>query len=1320
MSAAAKDALDKAAALRELVLHGACAGATFLGGLPRLDKSLAAVPRDWAALPSLLTTCYTEGADTVCMSNAALQGMKEDEFLAAGSPKLELPMGVLDYHGPVGWISVGQSYGMYTAVCGAMAIVSLVFLVGFLTTKLVCCCRRSVCKVKAPEPKVESAGRALFCQLSGLFCVLFFTLWVLGYAVASNDRGNKGLTETMKVAGTQSSVGLAELLAGLPLVARDGVEMLGRTTLPSVYAHVGHAITDSFDLGQTKRAVVCVADTIDLFGPAKMGEFYGLLDDVNASLSAFPDFGAMATRITAIDTTVQSLGPILADLASFIAGLKTALLGLDVAAIKTGLDDLDHVLSGDLAGNLTATKTALQAMKDNLPAGADVGTCKADLSAFESNPTTATANACVASQSALKVKLNAIPTGVNVTVANLQTVFATAVTVLDGLVATFSAAEGQITALPSGATVVAALQPLQTALAALDFSGVKGDLAALGAAVALLPRSARVQPVVGVVGQVADQLPCILSLLPQIASLNGSLVKLPGDLDFSGMLVQVNETVRNATGNTDQMTQLFRDLDSQIDRLPNTSAYTETLDGFEATLNDTLASLDVGDQMATIDASKGSFNVSDVTAKVRALKTQLAGGLPVTGPQLTDLGNFDDSKAHAITAIDGAVAAINTWTSSSAPKAGVCMSGGSAGQECGPSVGSQPCLSAICSWEATSGVVQTAILQMDALATNLGDVLDLTPVIANIDQASSKIAGVPAMDTSPLDDLENKVGSFAPKVDGYVTTIRDTNSSLAGSLSLLNIADAVTHINTAATQIDDARGKMDTYYGIVDGLNTSLASIQDKKAMVDGLEGVLVALADLFNEPLSVRGHALLANLSGTKVADAIKAGGIYGGAELVAWTLDNIVNEVYRPVQALLKAMNSSDSSSTSTSVGVADDNFSAASDAVVQQRVVLDAMQAASNKDFSLGHLNYVMRTIQQANLTASTLWTGEDFDAYRAQGVLGLDGVYAEGALVASYADDGRCLLDECIVNQVDIINKYPYNGLPMARESAWSRIFIFPILVVLLGILAFACSAAGRSCSSPLVACSCGLAFLLYMLAAGVLPMVLVFSDVCDNIAPLSASSIKAVEPTLCLSLFNVSAVTDARGSVYCVLNVSGGQSLHIDLDATVESLLGDCSAASWANVASDAAAPEEPVKQLWKRVGEVARPIAKYYVDKATENNTVLGTKALELMDQTSGDMADLIKQLAEGLSGPAGCAGLGAVLSSALDPVCCSLRTSLFFLIAPWFMIAIGISSCVLPIICCTSRPRRNVAKVAAYNAQVLAEEAKAKAKARSEAWGKK
>ena len=54
MSAAAEDALGKAKALRELVLNGACAGATFLGGLPRLDKSLAAVPRDWAALPSLL------------------------------------------------------------------------------------------------------------------------------------------------------------------------------------------------------------------------------------------------------------------------------------------------------------------------------------------------------------------------------------------------------------------------------------------------------------------------------------------------------------------------------------------------------------------------------------------------------------------------------------------------------------------------------------------------------------------------------------------------------------------------------------------------------------------------------------------------------------------------------------------------------------------------------------------------------------------------------------------------------------------------------------------------------------------------------------------------------------------------------------------------------------------------------------------------------------------------------------------------------------------------------------------------------------------
>ena len=1317
MSAAVEDALGNAKALRELVLNGACAGATFLGGLPRLDKSLAAVPRDWAALPSLLTTCYNEGADTVCMNNAALQGMDEEEFIAAGSPKLELPMGLIDYHGSVGWISVGQSYGMYTAVCGAMAVVSLVFLVGFLTTKLVCCCRRSVLKVKAPEPKVESAGRAMFCQLSGLFCVLFFTLWVLGYAVVSNNRGNKGLTETMKLAGTQSSVGLAELLSGLPVVARDGVEFLGRTTLPSVYAHMGHAITDSIDLGQTKRAVVCVADTIDMFGPAKMGEFYGLLDDVNRSLSTFPDFGAMATRIEAIDTTVQSLGPILADLASFIAGLKTALLGLDVAAIKTGLDELDHVLSGDLAGNLTATKTALQAMKDNMPAGADVSTCKADLSAFKTNPTTTTADACIDSQNALKVKLNAIPTGVNVTVANLQTVFASAVTVLDGLVATFSAAEGQIAALPSGAAVVAALQPLQTALAALDFSGVKGDLAALGAAVALLPRSARVQPVVGVVSQVADQLPCILSLLPQIASLNGSLVKLPGDLDFSGMLGQVNETVRNATGSTDQMTQLFRDLDSQIDRLPNTSAYTETLDGFEVTLNGTLASLDVGDQMATIDASKSSFNVSDVTANVRALKTQLAGGLPVTGPELADLGNFDGSKADAITAIDGAVAAINTWKSSSAPKAGVCTSGGSAGQECGPSVGSQPCSSAICSWGATSDMVETAISQMDALATSLGNVLDLTPVISNIDQASSKITGVPAMDTTALDDLETKVDSFAPKVDGYVTTIRDTNSSLAGSLSGLHISDAVTQINTAATQIDDARGKMGSYYGIVDTLNTSLASIQDKKAMVDGLEGVLMALADLFDGAHAVRGQALLASLSGTKVADAIAAGGIYGGAVLVAGTLDNIVNELYRPVQALLKAMNSSDSSSTS-----ADDSsdFSTASDAVVKQRVVFDAMQAASNKDFSLGHLNYVMRTIQQANLTTSTLWTGEDFDAYRAQGVLGLDGVYNEGTLVASYAGDGRCLLDECIVNQVDIINKYPYEGLPMARESAWSRIFIYPILVVLLGILAFACSATGRSCSSPLVACSCGLAFLLYMLAAGVLPMVLVFSDVCDNIVPLSASSIKAVEPTLCLSLFNVSALTDARGSVYCVLEVSGGQSLHIDLDATVESLLGDCSAASWANVASDAAAPEEPVKQLWKRVSEIARPIAKYYVDKATENNTELGTKALDLMDQTSGDMADLIKQLAEGLSGPAGCAGLGAVLSSALDPVCCSLRTSLFFLIAPWFMIAIGISSCILPIICCTGRPRRNVAKVAAYNAQVLAEEAKAKAKVRAEAWGKK
>ncbi|CAK9014083.1 Uncharacterized protein (Fragment) [Durusdinium trenchii] len=1252
-----------------------------LGNLPRFGPKLGAVAEpDWSKLPPLLATCENDTA-SICFKDDLLLGQGGDFD----------PMDLLNGES-TGWHGVLQSYAGYGGLSAALAVVSFLFLLCFFLYKLLRCCCKCCCSSKSKqqdqqeEGGAKSSGRCGSVAVQGcaVLMLLFLFCFVLSFCFVGNAKGNNALPEAVKDIGTTVPLGTATMVLSLPAVAENMITRLSGTTFVSMIGTLNSTLTSAVDFTIVKAAIGCVESTMDKFGPSTIAGFLDMIDDVETATGLFPDLSVTLTQIETLSNQTAALDPELAGVKTFILGLKATLQTIDLTPVGTSLTTLNTTLQGDLLPAMQSLEGTLTTMDSNIPASSDITGVADDLAAFRDGPSNTNADAVLASLAALRADLAALPEGVAADVENVQALFDQAVVDLTALQTTFESAKTAVEGVPNATEVDGTLDPLSTLLGGIDLVSIKTTLESLGVAIAALPTSFTTQ--VDEIKTIQDDIPCIMKLKFEFISLNETLIRLPADFDFVvEALDGINDTVADSMSQIDAMSAQLESVDNTLNTLPNTTEFIELIEELEAKLSSAITMLaSVSTEVQAVDTVRGSIDLEDMILSIATLRSNLGAGNPVRidQSQLDELRGLDNSTAAAVANIDTAASLVQDWKDNfgSSGDAGVCTDNA---QACGPGVDPQPCTSELCTYTAMEASLNSAIAEMNSFSTSLSGQPNFADIVTGLQDGQNEIDSMPTLDVATIDSLQSSISDLIPETDTYVAEIETVESSLSSSLATLDLDGLSSQVESADGMLDSVAGDLDSYRTTLADLNGT-ASGGDIADLVSMVGDYVDAVHDLLFQDLDV----LLDNFRGTAVAEAIQREGLAGGLLVVADTLDDIVEPF------------------ANVSEG---EDYTAMRDLVVDNADMFTLIDVAADRDddnlrFSRGAMFYLLSVFGALNGTVPDE-IGLDvsvFEDLRVDegSILGIEGRYnpETGVYDTGYADGVFCVTDECISNTVDMMFSKPIADvpLPLPAGTTISLLYALPGLFCLFVLLALGCATCGRKMTAPMTFCGCAMIPFLFLFAGAIgMPFLLVVSDFCDYMEPTALTIISSSEATLC-ETFGLNVTMDSAGiETYCSFEVDQDNILLFDLNEVTRSILLPCEGLSGANLDDDQDL-QEPIAALWASVRNMSRPLLASNIKPLLESNeTETQPRLDEAVEEILDQLADAIDGSLVDLSNRLGCEQLGFILETVKDPICCSLADSLFFLVIPWFCIALSIFGCIVPILCCTRDfKRRSLAKV--------------------------
>lgn len=1248
---------------------------TQMNSITRVNFGFTPVSNDLSSYSQIVSTSC--GGEPVCLNSeiqAEIDALQND------------PISFTSAADPDSYFSYLQSMGIIAAFGIALAILALVLSIVVLCVK---CCKNICCKKPKqeafdPDERMAQMERERIKVICLYIILLAFVITNFAVILMMQVGGNDGLTNAVKA--------IVDVPDGTVALAKD----VPNTVLSLVSILVGQAGVDSLnriktevdnvvDFDRVHTSFDCARDIVGVAANQSVYDFLrGQIDDIeNFFSSDIPDPGPFIQVILdQVETIVTAVSDVLAQLSS----LESTVAGVNVTALQSSLSTLESSLTTMSTDIDTASAGLLSFLLLVTPIDSAIAQTEFLLKEgyLSDGISDNSAEVLVTRLTTLQGAITALP-DVEGTLSTLITSATSVDGQLDSLIT-------QVSAIPDPLSLVgpvnASLENLIVAIEAIDVTGTAQTLIQAYVDNITLPSLAPIFDFIDDIIALQSKVPCIRDALTALDRVNASLLELPPEVtsvasQVDGIEVLVNDTIdqvlviRDSLADFSNLTGLggFIDLAS-IDALllSAENELTTVVNTIQTVRND----------VNTLILDAAAFNVTEVVDILNGGKAAIAS-MNLSAIDLSAISSVNITAALDELVL-GIAAATTLGTIFDANLAPTDFSCGFVAPPCYSYAGGNPG-NPLPALPAT-----TTPLFVDLCANCPVPVVALLDLLAGLNTFKTSItdadtnngltttvlpsltvakAAIDAIDFTTFSAGLSTFSTFESALASVISSFGDSESiingfdaALAGLAGLGNL----TLPPSVAAIFSSARGTLDAFEATV---NTTLGPILD-----------ILDIEDQVYVFITIDADAIIANLSTTVLNDIINAPNGIG----------NLVDHLKGIIEYVLGFAGGF---GLDTSVIDLNSLIASLADPISYVEVFRDFDGTLEG----FGSFHYVLSAVN----TIQPILTITD-----ATGIPGKNMVTGsfDGGALQDYPGNALCLTDACLKTTIDYVNgapvpevvqvlggvdlvsiqgPLPVTSYPLNREQTTSIPLVYPALILLiaLGVFFLPCC-----CGNFLGVCACLVMVPGFLFAGGLtMPLIIMLNDGCGSLEGLVVSNVNVAQDALCNSL---GFVTEA-GTGFCVVNITLNDpvpvslSIEVDLPQIVNSVINNCAGLSLAN--TNGGPPAEPLQQIFTRLGDDANVLIQDFLTQFLNDPTLipfeLRQSFIDVLLLSGGDIqtvtADLINALDQGL----GCAQITDIYLDYKELLCCDFLTSLYWVVAPWYIFSFAMLLCACPIACC-------------------------------------
>lgn len=1156
------------------------------------------------------------------------------------------------------------------------------------------------------------------CAVQALTCV--FILFSAAFIIVGQTLGPAALPGA--IVGLSGNLGdkLFPLMRTATANVNNFVIQLASDALAPALVNANATLQGAVDLTAVDESVGCVIDTIDN------------LPDIAGMVTAANSMAASATSLTGNLTTLTAAVTNIIYQQGNVSNAVTSLSG-SVSSLQAALPPLQSSLAGTAGAleTLAATQAALVG-SGSASGGGYIGSVQVDVAKLQPGagmPTAAEVQAAAGSTDITNISgdgsltrlingtMNGNVSDVQLLVAHLQTINSSLTT---GIAANYSvtadalAAINALAAATGGAggslaALVSAIGEVAGALAALpDTAGFNAPLTTLASIITAFTVDPVLQPlsevqstldalpnITALIAQldelnaVSAIIPCARGITDQIATINASLVTLPGAVtELVSQLDAANATIAEGLQSVQQAKTLLADAQSQLAAV-NVSDYQAKATGMAELVNATAATLNISAVQARIAALAPAVNVNftSLLANITTINVTLASYVP--SPSLVAaLRGFETARRAVLSSLatqleqysslafgycsgDTSISCAQGSTTCSDASAGACTAPGSYRCAASPQ---QACVAdATCSGITPGDVCLADAARAAALQELILGIPGAVPdTAAALTQLADVQAAVVAVDVAS--QVESVASANASIADVDASGVQADLASVNASLATFDSASVQSTLANVLSSIDDI--DFSSYTAQLNDIADSVQTqVSDNRELLGRVQEALQLGINLLN----VRLPDYVQLLSRSSLTSVLAANGTAG-----------LLLQVATVGQTVLDLLADNQSCVDVPTIDIVSQIPADFIDRVTATGSQPDAM--------NFGVVYYIMNTINWDLLVPATA-PGAKSVFYDASG----DRYYD-----AARGYDQYCLTSACITATVESYTTpsiYATSDtivpLYITPLEASALVWLAPAVVLILALLALVCPLAtsGKSDASAsrrgsccdagwqkvpaawMTGCIiCQLPCIFLFAGALAFPLILAFGDACAS-GPNAGYNLllqPGINNHLCALAYGNSGSASA-----CVYNASlelpDGSSVGIDTTVDLLSV--------YTTVLADECPPTDPwapaVASVLSQLQTVPyERVVSFLTNSSTlaDAGVVVKPPLLQLAVNATNATALAVAGFVSALfADTVTCAPIQTVVDTVSDVACYSLLSPLYWYVTAWYMLAWAFCCCGLP-----------------------------------------
>ncbi|CAE7247947.1 unnamed protein product [Symbiodinium sp. KB8] len=1100
-------------------------------------------------------------------------------------------------------------------------------------------------------------------------CLVMVAGSIAGLGAMYQLRGNQGMTGALADVASGSADGAAAMVYGLQGPMEELVLATASGPVAALLNQTAFVVRDAVDLQALAGDLACVAEVKTLLPNttairAFLTSTSGALGAVDASLvSTSTVVTSLVGRKQNVSGALDGLAGVLNTFATSTADLQVAFVPM-VAAVNNVsgpvnslvdanygflpriLREIDEFASNvPSSGNLTNASTGVEALRDDAMAGSGA--------AARNNRTQLLGNLAAIS-SGLAASGNQTRT------AELMIEFNNATTALQDaklLTALTVAVNNTVNVgllVPPLSSVETGLERVTNATSALGLQLVQDALVRLEASINAIPSFEVLVDELNTVTRVTQVYPCLDGLTTAVQQLNASLFELPPSFSFvSSVKDTVQASVDPVISKLPNTTADIRAAESSI-RSVNVSGYTADVARLGVQVDEATSAINISSLVGDVGAVNGATPDRAMVDNVIDLESQLT---TVSDGLISDMFRFQAAKEGLLTALAAQQALINNYDGGyCSGSMSACKNGSDCelGQSC-TGIGTRRCVAvptAPCGSCAANDRCNLDNTELTALATGLTSLSTGMP-----DTGEAVTALSDALDAADIDfggwlaDLATANASIAslplPQLRGQLATVQaNLNTSFDVSTVNATLSDARAQLTT----VDFASFEAETRAiddMVSNNLDSQLPLVRSLRTSVLGLDHFT-----RFDAPRFV------SRLARQTLREAQGIDGLLGLLRAVAAVLDE-------------------------AAAAVGGNETAAPGETVLIPQVHLNLTGSVNSLSSQLGSLGDESAYAAGAAYYLASLVPDSPLKLVPASDVAGRVFVDANGV---RYPDGAVCVSDACLRREAMALSQDPLSdalaGIPGAPTipAPVSRelLFLAPLAVVLLLLLGALFAVVGPCCCTSwqfqvcppatMACCSFICTPCMLLFAAVLLPLVMVYSDVCYA-APNAGAMLARASPTALCELAGGNGTSQACALSFPIQMEGASATVAgtVNFEALLDGALGGCGGPD-----PFAASVDSLGSSVASALGNVTDHLINNQISSVLPLRPALrdaiGAAAMLVPVAATSTFSELETALS--------CNRVHTVFSSVLNPICCGLYDSVFWLVIPWALI---------PLILCTA-----------------------------------